>query len=327
MINGPLASPIVKVIYNQDKKEGDFRFKHMNLRTNAESIAFYDSSEHELRSLNQHFTKLLDVSYRRNWKELILKIFVNTSQYMSGIIAYLVLGIPIFTNIYNDLSPADLSQLISNYSFKCQYLIYLFTRLYNTLDEISSIAGNSYRVGELFDKMNENTCNQSKTAETGVVVPQTDSAVCFKTDHLSIFIPDKSRILIKDLSFKLETGQNVLLTGRTGCGKTSLLRCLNGLWSSYTGKLVLSELAENKMFFLPQSSYFTYGSLLEQIIYPTIEESFLKEMSAESLKPFLLQVISWLRKFNLEHLLQKVSGDLTKNPDLNWSSVLSAGKF
>jgi ATP-binding cassette subfamily D (ALD) protein 4 len=242
---------------------------------------------------------------------------------MGGIIAYLVLGIPIFTSVYNDLTPAQLAQLISNYSFKCQYLIYLFTRLYNTLDDISSIAGNSHRVGELLDRMDEN----SKRPEAAVVHTGGAESVCFRTDRLSVLVPDKSKVLIKELSFTFETGRNVLVTGRSGCGKTSLLRCLNGLWSSYTGQLALSELVENKPFFLPQSSYFTSGSLLEQIIYPTIEESFLKEMSAGSFEPFLLQVKAWLRKFNLEHLLQKVSWDLALKPGFNWSAVLSAGKL
>jgi len=35
------------------------RFKHMNLRSNTESIAFYDSSESELWNINQHFYSLL----------------------------------------------------------------------------------------------------------------------------------------------------------------------------------------------------------------------------------------------------------------------------
>ena len=35
------------------------RFKHMNLRMNAESIAFYDSSKNELNSLNSLFERLI----------------------------------------------------------------------------------------------------------------------------------------------------------------------------------------------------------------------------------------------------------------------------
>jgi len=61
IINGPLTGPIARVIYKQDIKEGDFRFKHMNLRMNAESIAFYDSSQIELNDLNKMFEGLLSI--------------------------------------------------------------------------------------------------------------------------------------------------------------------------------------------------------------------------------------------------------------------------
>jgi hypothetical protein len=54
---------------------------------------------------------------------------------MGGILAYLVLAIPIFTHVYDSYTPTDLAQLISNYSFKCQYLIYLFTRLYTNIND------------------------------------------------------------------------------------------------------------------------------------------------------------------------------------------------
>ena len=79
----------------------------------------------------------LDLSYMRNFKELVLKLFVNTSQYMGGIIAFLVLGIPVFNGSSESLSPSDLAEFISNNSYKLQNLLYLFTRLYSTLDEIS----------------------------------------------------------------------------------------------------------------------------------------------------------------------------------------------
>ena len=80
LINGPLTNPLAKVVYVQDKREGDFRFsfnpimrfyfeslfnsvyfrfKHMNIRTNAESIAFYNSGENELMGLNKTFKYLL----------------------------------------------------------------------------------------------------------------------------------------------------------------------------------------------------------------------------------------------------------------------------
>nr|QUF59460.1 ATP-binding cassette transporter Abcd4 [Brachionus angularis] len=328
MINGPLTSPIARVIYKQDKKEGDFRFGHVNLRINAESIAFYDSSKNELNRINREFDDLLNISYRRNWKELILKIFINTSQYMGGILAYLVLAIPIFTNKYDDYKPADLAQLISNYSFKCQYLIYLFTRLYDLLSEISIIAGNTKRVGELYDKMSLNKfkINKPKISKNTVHPakeenePDQNDQTFILVENLTVKIPDtkNEKILIKNLNFKFKKDENVLISGRSGCGKTSLFRCINGLWNNYTGQIKI--LNENSLFFLPQNSYFTSGSLLEQIIYPSSLESNKLDLEIYN------EILDWLNMFRLGHILDKVNSNLDLKPDFNWSTILSSGE-
>ena len=245
---------------------------------------------------------------------------------MGGIIAYLVLGFPVFNHNLDDKSPDELAQFISNYSFKCQYLIYLFTRLFNILDDLSSIAGNSSRVGELFYKLttNENIANFQTINE---LETEKNSNICFEVQNLSVFVPDKSKALLKLLSFRFEKGTNILITGRSGCGKTSLFRCLNGLWSSYTGKIIMSKNSKNKFFLLPQCPYFTSGSLLEQIIYPTIETEFLNNNNDDELEIHKQNIGTWLHKFNLEHLLNKVNLNLKHKPDFNWQTILSAGKI
>ncbi|CAF0708958.1 unnamed protein product [Brachionus calyciflorus] len=316
MINGPLTAPIARVIYKQDKKEGDFRFRHMNLRMNAESIAFYDSNKIELDKMNHSLNELLNISYRKNWKEFILKLFINISQYFGGILAYLVLAIPIFTHVYDDYTPTDLAQLISNYSFKCQYLIYLFTRLYDILNEISSIAGNTRRVGELIEQMNE---IKNKSFKVGHEIVSTETKdKCFEIENLTVKIPDFNRkVLIKNLNFEFIKNQNILISGRSGCGKTSLFRCINGLWNSYSGKIKFYN-EPRSIFYLPQNSYFNSGSLLEQIAYPS--NQILQD------NEIIKNILDWLNLFGLRYLLDRVNSDLNLVPEFNWSSILSAGE-
>jgi ABC-type uncharacterized transport system fused permease/ATPase subunit len=263
------------------------------------------------------------VSYKRNWKSFVLNFFVNTSQYLGGILAYFALAIPVFNNTYDDKSTTELSSTISSYSFKCQYLVFLCTRLYGLLEDVSSIFGNARRVYELYDHLQiiENKSgNQTRLDNTNR--PNFNDDICFSTKSLSIMTPKKqSRILVNDLNIKFIKNQNILITGRSGCGKTSLFRCINSLWECYTGEIHINQRLNLKnpkeIFFLPQTSYFTMGSLLEQIIYPI-------EVTNE-LKVDQNKLIQWLKLLNLEHLLEMVNSNFKYKPSFTWSSVLSTG--
>ncbi len=55
---------------------------------------------------------------------------------------------------------------------------------------------------------------------------------------LSFRYRDRSEYAIKDISFQIDGGQILLIAGASGCGKTTLLRCINGLIPrSYRGHL------------------------------------------------------------------------------------------
>ncbi len=55
---------------------------------------------------------------------------------------------------------------------------------------------------------------------------------------LSFRYRDRSEYAIKDISFQIDGGQILLIAGASGCGKTTLLRCINGLIPrSYSGHL------------------------------------------------------------------------------------------
>ncbi len=239
----------------------------------------------------------------------------------------LFLGIPIFTNIYNDLTPDELAQFIANYSFKCQYLIYLFTRLFNTFDEISSVNGNAQRISELFDKMTKNLKNKLCRTKPHRLSQSHDNSLCFQIQNLTLTIPDKSKILIKDLNLEFRQNENILITGRSGCGKTSLFRSISGLWSFYSGEIKINSNDKKVMdpaflFFLPQKPYFTSsGSLIDQIVYPRLESSISKSY-LESIRP---SIYDWLKKFYLEHLIEMVDSDLSVKPLFEWQNVLSPG--
>lgn len=129
-------------------------------------------------------------------------------------------------------------------------------------------------------------------------------------EHLTLQTPNYQNTLIEDVSLNLPQGNGLLIMGTSGCGKSSLLRAIAGLWNSGTGAILRPEL--NKMLFLPQRPYMIIGTLREQLIYPSLE----KEITEEELQNILNLV-------NLPNLGDKFGGFEVEK---DWGEVLSLGE-
>jgi putative ATP-binding cassette transporter len=88
-------------------------------------------------------------------------------------------------------------------------------------------------------------------------------------DHLELCTPDQKRILISDLCMNLYEGENLLIVGNSGAGKSSLLRAIAGLWTVGSGSI--SRPASDEVYFLPQRPYCTMGTLRDQLLYPSLD--------------------------------------------------------
>jgi len=72
--------------------------------------------------------------------------------------------------------------------------------------------------------------------------------------------------LIKNLDLVLKHGENLLIVGTSGAGKSSFLRALAGLWTVGSG--IIERPPNEDVYFLPQKPYCFTGSLRDQLLYP-----------------------------------------------------------
>uniref|UniRef100_G1MIY1 ATP binding cassette subfamily D member 4 n=1 Tax=Ailuropoda melanoleuca TaxID=9646 RepID=G1MIY1_AILME len=307
LVNKMLMGPIVAKLVQQEKLEGDFRFKHMQIRVNAEPAAFFRAGHVEHMRTDRRLQRLLQTQRELMSKELWLYIGVNTFDYLGSILSYVVIAIPIFSDVYGDLSPAELSTLVSKNAFVCIYLISCFTGLIDLSSTLSDVAGYTHRIGELQETLQDMTLksrggeildesewDMDRAAEWPVAEP-TDTA--FLLNRVSICAPSSHKPLIKDLSLKISEGQSLLITGNTGTGKTSLLRVLGGLWTSARGSVqMVTDFGPHGVLFLPQKPFFTDGTLREQVSLGPTRTSTLKRPLAEcSLFPLAVLSFPFLR--------------------------------
>jgi len=184
------------------------------------------------------------------------------------------------------------SRLLINLATSIGQLVLLYKR-------ITALAGYTARVGELLetlaelrkrkvpDRMIKAMENSAETGRKdvprpGVIVNSPD----IKFENVDIVTPDGTvcffcllccyddnptshvivQTLIRDLSFSITSGQNLLVTGPNGCGKSSMFRVLGELWPLTAGRL--SKPGRKDFFYIPQKPYLALGTLRDQVIYP-----------------------------------------------------------
>ncbi|XP_041615724.1 lysosomal cobalamin transporter ABCD4 isoform X2 [Vulpes lagopus] len=308
LVNKTLMGPIVAKLVQQEKLEGDFRFKHMQIRVNAESAAFFQS-----------------------WARGAHKDRSQAAETPSDPEGADVQGALAVHGVYGDLSPTELSTLVSKNAFVCIYLISCFTRLIDLSSTLSDVAGYTHRIGEL----QETLLDMSLKLQGGEILDESEwnmdrapgwpaaepADTAFLLQRVSVCAPSSHKPLIKDLSLKISEGQSLLITGNTGTGKSSLLRVLGGLWASTQGSVqMLTDFGPHGVLFLPQKPFFTDGTLREQVIYP------LKEIYPDSGSTDDERILRFLELAGLSSLVTRTEG-LDKQVDWNWYDVLSPGEM
>ncbi|XP_053114223.1 lysosomal cobalamin transporter ABCD4 isoform X5 [Hemicordylus capensis] len=327
IVNKILMSPIVSKLVHQEKLEGDFRFKHMQLRVNAESAAFYRAGQVEHMRTNRRLQTLLQTQKELMGKELWLYMGINTFDYLGSILSYVVIAVPIFSGVYGDLDPAELSSLVSKNAFVSIYLINCFSQLIDLSTTVSDVAGYTHRIGELQETLlklskKQKDCEwQAKWNYNDVSKEEmSKSSTAFLLEQVSLSAPSE-KLLIKDLNLKITKGNSLLITGNTGTGKTSLLRLLGGLWENKQGDVhMLTCFGPHGVVILPQRPFFTDGTLREQVIYP------LKEIYPASGSADDERILRFLDLAGLSDLLVRTGG-LDQPVDWNWYDILSPGEM
>ncbi|XP_039390070.1 lysosomal cobalamin transporter ABCD4 isoform X5 [Mauremys reevesii] len=313
VVNKVLMSPIVSKLVHQEKLEGDFRAGQVeHMRT-----------DRRLQSLLQTQRELMG-------KELWLYIGINTFDYLGSILSYVVIAIPIFSGVYGDLDPAQLSALVSKNAFVSIYLISCFSQLIDLSATLSDVAGYTHRIGELqetllsLSRKHRDCESEAKTNwdfDNGPGEQTVLGDTAFLLERVSLSAPSSDKLLIKDLDLRISQGNNLLIVGNTGTGKTSLLRVLGGLWESTRGNIhMLTCFGPHGVVFLPQRPFFTDGTLREQVIYP------LKKIYPVSGSADDERILQFLELAGLSDLLVRTGG-LDQQVDWNWYDILSPGEM
>ena len=189
---------------------------------------------------------------------------------------------------------------------KLFWAMYVFVR---TFHELVGFAASIDRLAELDDFLQK----PKRGVINGSIQPSTIKTLengRLGIENLTLYTPNYQRTLFEDVSVQLPSAQGMLIRGMSGCGKSSLLRAIAGLWNSGTGTIARPRLEE--ILFLPQRPYMVLGTLREQLLYPQVNHS----ISDRELDRVLQQV-------NLPDLAARFDGF---DSERDWADVFSLGE-
>ena len=239
---------------DRQHREADYRAALLRVRDHAEQIAFYNGGEAETGRLKQRYLRIRD-----NWRRLTNCEFRQETFWATYV--RISIFIPILATLPMYLAKTmtfgDMMQTRTSFA-RVQDSFGWFTDAYRRLIEwaavIERLSGFQTALEQAEQKSPSLQSHQTDLPHhSGKVVLQN------LTVHTQTGSP-----LLTDIHLQARSPEWVLLEGRSGIGKSTLLRVLAGLWPYYHGSFSLEG---NRLFF-PQRPYLPADTLRQTVSYP-----------------------------------------------------------
>lgn len=239
-MNRAFIKSIVKWTYLKGKHEGDYRTVLIDSIQNSEMIAFANAKAKQKNRTLDYLKRLMSVYENLILSQFFLSLSTSVFDYSGSILSFIIIAIPIFGGTFDHLSNAELSHTISSNTFICLYLINCFSKVLDISSNFGQVNGFGYRITELLDSLKNN--NQQKI-DYSCTLPLSDcseesSQILLQFSDVNVVLPSNQQsCVIQSLSFKVKTGENVLITGDSGQEKTAILRIIKGFWPISSGTI------------------------------------------------------------------------------------------
>lgn len=253
-----LGKSLIALNMQKQNAEGDFRFLGVQVRENAEQIAFYRGGKREGERLRQRFIRV-----RANALAVILRGFkVSSGQ---SLFSHFISPVPTLLALpqllRGEISFGDMTRIQMAYGSLGGTLSY-FMQAYQGFTRWLALTN---RLRDMEAALDEAEHTDSAIRRQPRATPG------LSCRHLHLLTPD-GRTLTRIDEWQVLPGERWLIQGASGAGKSTLLRACAGLWPHGSGEIDFAQ--RQSSLFLPQKSYLPGGSLKSALCYPDEPDRF-----------------------------------------------------
>ncbi|VVE33607.1 ABC transporter ATP-binding protein [Pandoraea anhela] len=256
-----VGRPLVGLSYRQQQVEADFRFLLMRLRESAEQVALYRGEGAELSRLKSAFGAVRD-----NWWQIM--VVTKRLIFANSIYAQIAIVFPIMAAAPRYFAGAFTLGVLMRIIDAFGQVSDGFSWFVNSFQTLADWKATINRLREFTRVIDE---APQTVRDGGISVVTANDAPAYMAADLKLSLPNGIPLTVAG-SFAFAPGSRWLVRGRSGCGKSTMLRALAGLWPFGSGRIEVP--ANARVLFLSQQSYLPIDTLKAALAFPSSPDAF-----------------------------------------------------
>src|SRR6266699_2279683 len=264
-----IGRPLIRLNFDRQRYEADFRFSLVRFRENSEGVALYRGEADEFRGFRDLFEAIV-----RNWWGIMRRqrrLTSFTSGYSQG--AWIVPSVVAAPRYFRgELGLGGLMQTVGAFN-QVQDALSFFVVSYKEIADWWAVVERLAGFERVLERM------RLAAAIGGGVRHSDGDDTKLTVEDVDLHLPD-GKPLMTNVNLSLLRGDSVLLGGASGSGKSTLIRAIAGIWPFGRGEIRASRKA--RVLFLPQKPYLPIGTLRDVVSYPMpaagVQDAILREV-------------------------------------------------